>query len=107
MWYYYLIVGAIATSVGATLGLFVSAFMRVSSEEEHDHVVKMNTHRELPMKSEYRRVEIEFAYYSKNLDRTVYTVTLFDHNDEVVTSGHVCDKDVDSVVNTLLRQPME
>lgn len=118
MWYYYLLVGAISTIIGTVLGLFVSAFMTVSSEEEvcdnnsnelsFQGRAKDNAPQNRVNKSwDYRRIEIEFSYYNKNLDETVYTVTLLDCHDSIIVSGHIREKDINDTVNELLKKPIK
>jgi len=59
------------------------------------------------MTPEYRKIVIEFAYYDKNIDRTVYSAELIDKDDKVVYSGHVYEKDIGSTVSDFLKRDMK
>lgn len=59
------------------------------------------------MTPEYRKIVIEFAYYDKNIDRTVYSAKLIDKDDKIVYSGHVYEKDIGSTVNDFLKRDMK
>lgn len=59
------------------------------------------------MTPEYRKIIIEFAYYDKNIDRTVYSAELIDKDDKVVYSGHLYEKDIGSTVSDFLKRDMK
>lgn len=59
------------------------------------------------MTPEYRKIVVEFVYYDKNIDRSVYSVKLLDKDDKAVYDGNVFEKDVVKTVGTFMNRDMK
>lgn len=59
------------------------------------------------MTPEYRKIIVEFVYYDKNIDRSVYSVKLLDKDDKTVYDGNIYEKDVAEAVCTFMNRDMK